>query len=390
MKKNIILLSTADWDNPFWTNKQHVTVELANQGFNIFYIDSLGLRAPSATKGDMTRIFKRLRKALAAPIKKQEGVWVWSPIILPWHKYKIIRKINKIYLNFLLNFFVKKLKMEMKESILWTYNPLTTRLLNLKQFKTVIYHCVDEIKEQPSMPSEIIDKAEIELLNEADFVFVTSENLYESRKSVNKNTYYHSNVSDFSHFNKALTNNYDLPSDLKGIHGTKLGFIGAISNYKVDFDLLEYVAKKRPNYQIILIGGVGEGDPGTSVEQINKYKNIHIIGPKSYDSLPQYLSFMDVALLPNKINRYTDNMFPMKFFEYLSAGCSVVGVNLKSLQSFKDCFYLSQDYETFLDNIDRVANGDVVPLNTRLTLAKEFTYETRTKKMLDIINSKRV
>lgn len=28
MKEDIVVLSTADWDNPFWTNKQHVTVEL--------------------------------------------------------------------------------------------------------------------------------------------------------------------------------------------------------------------------------------------------------------------------------------------------------------------------------------------------------------------------
>ncbi|WP_426722600.1 hypothetical protein [Enterobacter cloacae complex sp. 310G5] len=28
--KDIVVLSTADWDNPFWTNKQHVALELAN------------------------------------------------------------------------------------------------------------------------------------------------------------------------------------------------------------------------------------------------------------------------------------------------------------------------------------------------------------------------
>ncbi|PLM63747.1 glycosyltransferase family 1 protein, partial [Klebsiella pneumoniae] len=42
--KDIVLLSTADWDNPFWTNKQHVAVELSRLGYKVFYIDSLGLR----------------------------------------------------------------------------------------------------------------------------------------------------------------------------------------------------------------------------------------------------------------------------------------------------------------------------------------------------------
>ncbi len=32
LTKNIIILSTADWDNPFWTNKQHVALDLAKKG----------------------------------------------------------------------------------------------------------------------------------------------------------------------------------------------------------------------------------------------------------------------------------------------------------------------------------------------------------------------
>ena len=64
MIKNVVLLSTADWENPFWTNKQHVAVELAKQGINVFYIDSLGLRAPSASRSDFKRISNRLKNLL--------------------------------------------------------------------------------------------------------------------------------------------------------------------------------------------------------------------------------------------------------------------------------------------------------------------------------------
>ena len=53
--KNIILFSTAEWNNPFWTNKQHVAVELAAMGYNILYIDSQGIRKPSIKKHDIGR-----------------------------------------------------------------------------------------------------------------------------------------------------------------------------------------------------------------------------------------------------------------------------------------------------------------------------------------------
>ena len=35
---DVVMLSTADWDNPFWTNKQHVAVQLAASGCRVFIL----------------------------------------------------------------------------------------------------------------------------------------------------------------------------------------------------------------------------------------------------------------------------------------------------------------------------------------------------------------
>lgn len=381
--KDIVLLSTADWDNPFWTNKQHVAVELSSLGYKVFYIDSLGLRAPSFNKKDMSRVFKRVSKLFAAPKKKRENLWVWSPVTLPWNKYKLIRAFNKLYLKWMVNFWTRYLKF--KDKVMWTYNPLTKRLVDVSDYKSLIYHCVDEIKAQPGMPVTILEEAENELIKDADIVFVTSPNLYESRKKINPNTHYHSNVADFNHFNKSLTVDFPRPIDIRDIQGPVLGFIGAISSYKVNFELLSYIASHRPNYQIVLIGLVGEGDPATDISILKEHKNIHLIGPKSYNELPAYLKYFDVALLPNVINSYTDSMFPMKFFEYLAAGKNVVSVNLKAIQGFKDYVNISSTNDDFIADIDNVLLGQGISLDKRLELAKQFTYHERTRKMLDLI-----
>lgn len=381
--KDIVLLSTADWDNPFWTNKQHVAVELSSLGYKVFYIDSLGLRAPSFNKKDISRVFKRVSKLFAAPKKKRENLWVWSPVTLPWNKYKLIRAFNKLYLKWMVNFWTRYLKF--KDKVMWTYNPLTKHLVDVSDYKSLIYHCVDEIKAQPGMPVTILEEAENELIKDADIVFVTSPNLYESRKKINPNTHYHSNVADFNHFNKSLTVDFPRPIDIRDIQGPVLGFIGAISSYKVNFELLSYIASHRPNYQIVLIGLVGEGDPATDISILKEHKNIHLIGPKSYNELPAYLKYFDVALLPNVINSYTDSMFPMKFFEYLSAGKNVVSVNLKAIQGFKDYVNISSTNDDFIADIDNVLLGKGISLDKRLELAKQFTYHERTRKMLDLI-----
>lgn len=51
MSKDIIMLSTADWDNPFWTNKQHGACSLAEHGYRVLYVDSMGIRRPTFKTG---------------------------------------------------------------------------------------------------------------------------------------------------------------------------------------------------------------------------------------------------------------------------------------------------------------------------------------------------
>ena len=64
---DVIILSTADWDHPLWTNKQHTALALAAAGHQVLYVESLGLRAPRAGRRDLKRIARRLLRMLRLP-----------------------------------------------------------------------------------------------------------------------------------------------------------------------------------------------------------------------------------------------------------------------------------------------------------------------------------
>ncbi|WP_426719830.1 hypothetical protein [Enterobacter cloacae complex sp. 285F6] len=116
--KDIVVLSTADWDNPFWTNKQHVALELANRGHRVLYIESLGLRRPSVNKKDLSRIFRRVLKPPdKAPRKVRDNVWVWSPISIPFNNYAIVRKLNKLILSSALEILVLAFKIQRRNAM---------------------------------------------------------------------------------------------------------------------------------------------------------------------------------------------------------------------------------------------------------------------------------
>ena len=383
MSHDIVLLSTADWDNPFWTNKQHVAVELARRGHRVLYVDSLGLRRPSASARDARRILRRVRKAIRAPLEVREGLWVWSPLALPLHGTPLGRAVNHWMLERGLDARLRSLAM--RRDWLWTYNPLSSRLLDVTSFRRCIYHCVDEISAQPGMPAAALRESEQELTRAADLVFTTSRALTESRSAWNPNTHYFPNVADYEHFNTATAPETRVPEDLARIPRPRLGFVGAISGYKVDFELLRAIATAHPEWSIVLIGSVGEGDPWTDAAMLRGLSNLHLLGPRPYATLPGYLKGFDVALLPNRINAYTDSMFPMKLFEYLAAGIPVVGVALKAVREYSDVIDLAPSPSVFIEAIAAVLAGRAPPLAARLASAKRHTYVTRMDEMLALI-----
>ena len=83
-----IMFATADWDDPYWTNKQHVAVNLASFGNKILYIESLGLRSPKIkSKKDIRRILKRVIKGVSCLLiggrKVNSSIDVLSPLVIP-------------------------------------------------------------------------------------------------------------------------------------------------------------------------------------------------------------------------------------------------------------------------------------------------------------------
>ena len=381
--RDILLVSTADWDNPYWTNKQHVAVELGKRGHRILYIESQGLRRPTATRRDLGRIWGRLKKGLRPPRRVRDNIWVLAPILIPLQSKAWVRRFNRWLLGATIRFW--SMMLGLKPRLLWTYSPLTPALYDLDGWDLVIYHAVDDIKAQPGMPREAIESSEAILSRRADIIFTTAPHLYEVHKAQNPATYYFPNVADFAHFNTALDAGMIVPDDIAHIPSPRIGFIGAVSGYKMDFVLLRAVADARPAWSFLLIGEVGEGDPWTEITTLSGAANIHLLGGRAYASLPRYLKGMDVAILPSNINDYTRSMFPMKFFEYLAAGRPVVATSLPALADYHHAALFADTAEDFVAAIERSLDGSAPGLETRLIAARDQTYGIRTAKMMILV-----
>lgn len=352
-RPDILLFSTADWDNPFWTNKQHMAVQFARRGYRVLYVDSLGLRQPTLAGRDLKRMARRLWKAFPVPRRVQANIWRISPLVVPLHRSSTVRQINDCLLTATIRWHMALLGFG--KPLIWTYNPLLHDLIARLPKCGVVYHCVDDLRFGPGIASKTIEEAEQRLGTVADVCFTTAPNLQRRMEDVFPVTRYEANVCDTAHFQQARLP-LPQPADLADIPHPRLLFIGALSQYKVDYALMEQVAVALPQVHWVLIGAVGEGQPGSALPPTH-LPNVHLLGPRPYKELPAYLRHADAAVLPAPHNSYTAAMFPMKFFEYLAAGVPVVSTSLPALKEFSDLFFEADGGDAFARAIEMVLAG---------------------------------
>lgn len=389
--KNCILLSTADWDAPYWTNKQHTTKHLAQRDIRVLYIESVGLRAPKLNSSiDLARIWRRLLRGLKGAHEVEKNIWILSPLVIPFkHHWTIIKKINRWWLNKSIQNFCKHKNFQNLNTILWTYHPYVLDYLNCKNYLSLVYHCVDDLSAVPGIDKDAFVTKEKELLTEANIVFTTSKKLYEKCSVINKNTYDFPNVVDWEHFSNSFNFLLD-PYDLTNIERPRLVYAGVLTDLKVDFQLLIEVALEEPSWSIVLIGDEREGQINNQLSILREIKNVYFLGYKSYKELPRYLGRMDVGLLPSLINTYTDSMFPMKFYEYISCGLKVVSINLKFTET--EDFLIPQfisvvKKEQFKDAIRHQLNIPKLTKTECSEFVRENTWERRLEKMLNLLKA---
>lgn len=384
-KYDFIFYSTGDWDEPYWTNKQHTASHLAALGHKVLYIESVGLRAPKLHSGrDISRIARRVKQAISGLRNVEENIWVYSPLVIPFkHHWPLVRLFNQGVLRTAVKYFIGRLGF--KESIIWTYHPFMLQTMPGRDWSHLIYHCVDDLSVIPGIDLSTYQREERRLLDKADVVFTTSQVLLERCQPFNDNTHYFPNVADLEHFSTAhqLKN---LPPDIRDVSRPILGYIGVLSDFKLDFPLVYEVARLRPQWQWVFIGEEREGQSNDTVKGLKQLPNVHFIGRKGYDTLPAYMAAMSVGTLPTLINDYTHAMFPMKYFEYLSAGLPVVSTALGFTKSFSTGLQVVDDANSFIEAIESSLARGKYSYNESVAMVADNTWSARLTKMLGIID----
>ncbi len=203
----------------------------------------------------------------------------------------------------------------------WYYTPLALPWTQHLEPGAVVYDCMDELSAFREASPEI-PALERELLVNADVVFTGGRSLFEAKRSLHPDVHAFPSAVDLEHFRRARQPLED-PIDQAAIPHPRLGWFGVIDE-RFDLRLVDEVARRRPDWSIVLVGPIAKIDPAS----LPRRANVHHLGPRPYELLPDYLAGWDVAVMPFARNISTRFISPTKTPEYLVGGRPVVSTSI--------------------------------------------------------------
>jgi glycosyltransferase involved in cell wall biosynthesis len=338
-----IVCFSHDWSgDPL--SKTHL-MRLLSRDNRILWVNSIGYRAPSATKADLGRALRKL-SAAASPMRElEENIFVLNPLAIPAYGSPVLRELSRRLLRLQVRRAMTRLGFQ--RPINWVFNPAAGLIAGELGEASLIYHCVDEYTAFSGVASRDLAALEKRLLGRADAVFVSAERLYRSKAVENPNTFLVRHGVDHHHFGRALKPETVVPDEIASLPRPVLGYFGLIAEDWVDMDLLVYVAERFTQGSLVMLGKAT-----MDVSRLAALPNVHLLGRKPYAALPGYCKGFDAALIPFPVSEVTLNANPLKAREYLAAGLPVVSTAIPEVEVLKQC-RIGRDPQEFVLEIEK-------------------------------------
>ncbi len=351
-------------------SKTHIMRILARDN-RVLWINSIGYRAPTASKSDVRRAWNKL-KAATEPVREVEpNLFVLNPLAIPAYGLPWMRTVNRELLRVQIRRAMRRLRFA--RPINWVFTPTAAVVAGSLGESAIVYYCVDEFTAFTGIAGQLA-ALEAELIKRADLVIVSADKLLKSKSKHNPKTVLVRHGVDFEHFRKALDPATEIPAEIANLPKPIIGYFGLMAEDWIDIPLMVEVAKHFKNGSMVLLGKVT-----TDLRRLTELPNVHVLGRKPFSSLPAYSKGFDVAINPFPINDVTLSANPLKVREYLAAGLPVVSSRIPEVEVLGQC-HIGDDPAGFIKGIEE-ALLDPGPKKARSESMRPESWEGRVEEI---------
>lgn len=388
--ENFVIFGQQPWDTPIGSNCKNIALELS-KNYNVLYVniplDRFTILRNSPNDHKHIEYRKNVIKGKIKPFGRiNDRLITFTPRI-------ILESINWLPDGALFDFFnkinnrrqAKEVKYALnhigfKDFILFNDSDMFRSFYMIELLNPVfsIYYSRDNL-----ISTEYFRKhgTRIEplLIAKSDMAAANSIYLKNYCAKYNPNSYYIGQGCELDLFDPDKA--YVKPAEMQHIKGPIIGYIGALLKLRLDLALLEKIAMARPEWQFVF---VGPEDEHFKVSPLHQMSNVHFLGPRKPEELPQYLYFFDVAINPQEINPMTIGNYPRKIDEYLAMGKPTVATRTEAMEAFEGYVHLATSVDEYLHLIDKALSekNDKDLKARRIAFARSHSWENSVNDML--------
>ena len=221
--------------------------------------------------------------------------------------------------------------------ILWINDVTYAPLIGQTSWPSV-YDVTDDWLLAPFAPRELerLRRLDRLALEEADRVVVCSPALSASR-GARREVAVIPNGVDVEHFREPQPRPVDLPRQPTAV------YVGSIHDARLDIDLVVDLAQSTPELQLVFVGE--SSLLGASLARLRELPNVHLLGPRAYESVPAYLQHADVIIVPHRVTPFTESLDPIKAYECLAVTTPTVATPVAGFREHSGEFVIADPGE---------------------------------------------
>ncbi|MEO7994956.1 MAG: glycosyltransferase [bacterium] len=240
--------------------------------------------------------------------------------------------------------------------ILWLGHPRAIEVADHLPHDLLIYDCYDAFGEfeEEARQAEQVKQLEERTIKEADLVFATARNLFKKCVAVNPHSYLVPNGADVAHFSQEhppkSKKDYGVDIEALKAKGRVVGYIGDMGEW-FDHMLLISTAQLNPKISFVFIGPINK-----KIESLTNLRNTHFTGRVDYQDLPWFLQHFDACIIPFLNTPVTENLNPIKLYEYFATGKPVVTTDFPEIRDFEGLLAIGNNGRAFYTKLEMELN----------------------------------
>lgn len=391
--KDFVIVGLQPWDIEIGSNCKNIAVEISKKN-RVLYVNRALDRINLVTNRNDQKNARRLEsiRGTRPDIERiNENLWVLDPKV-------ILESVNRLP-GFLFDYFNKRNNSLLTKAIITACDRLgfknpklfidndffrALHLPDMIQHSGAVYYIRDFLTKQPYF-SKHGARCEHLLMNKCDVVVANSSYLADYGRLHNVESFDIGQGCDFTLF--GIDKERQRPMDLP-LGKPVIGYVGAIVNYRLDERLLQACAAASPHLNWVF---VGPEDDVFRRSELHQLSNVHFLGSRSPESLPDYINSFDVCINPQLVNEITLGNYPRKVDEYLALGKPVVATYTNFMTSFQPHVYLCTGSRDYLQAIEKtlIEKDNETLKRLRREFALTHTWENSVNKLYKAISEQR-